>query len=137
MIWGWTRHRLNLPETAASRPWKSPLDHPDRPEPRDLLGDPGLVHHVDHMVDVLVSGGLLLGETFEAPGPGDNPDGVEFLVDPATDREANRRRPGSSGEPAPWQVVPKDWVMLPGSPARTQLAVPMLPGMMTGWPMLW
>ena len=39
--------------------------------------------------------------------------------------------------PAPWQVVPNDCSMLPGCPARTQLAVPMLPGMITGWPIAW
>ena len=36
--------------------------------------------------------------------------------------------------PAPWQVVPNECSMLPACPARTQLAVPMLPGMITGWP---
>ena len=37
--------------------------------------------------------------------------------------------------PAPWQVVPNEHSMLPAWPAKTQLAVPMLPGMITGWPM--
>ena len=37
--------------------------------------------------------------------------------------------------PAPWHVVPKVRSMLPGWPTSTQLARPMSPGMMTGWPM--
>ena len=36
--------------------------------------------------------------------------------------------------PAPWHVVPKARSIEPGSPARTKLDVPMLPGMKTGWP---
>src|ERR1051326_7462648 len=37
--------------------------------------------------------------------------------------------------PAPWHVVPKVRSMLPGWPTSTQLARPMSPGMITGWPM--
>ena len=48
----------------------SPLDHADRPEPGDLLGDPGLVDDVDDLVDVLVGGRLLLGEALVRRGPG-------------------------------------------------------------------
>ncbi len=36
--------------------------------------------------------------------------------------------------PAPWHVVPNEQSMLPACPARTQLAVPMLPGIITGCP---
>ena len=36
--------------------------------------------------------------------------------------------------PAPWQTLPKVSRMAPSAPARTQDAVPMLPGTKTGWP---
>src|SRR5713101_9120667 len=36
--------------------------------------------------------------------------------------------------PAPWAVVPKLNSMALGVPTRTQLLVPILPGIRTGWP---
>ena len=36
--------------------------------------------------------------------------------------------------PAPWQVLPNVSRMAPSRPARTHDAVPMLPGIKTGWP---
>jgi hypothetical protein len=48
----------------------------------DLLRDAGLVDDLGDLVDILVGGGLFLGEALSAPGPGDDPEGVEVAVDP-------------------------------------------------------
>ena len=65
-----------------------PLDHADRPQPGHFLGQAGAVDDVDHLVDVLVGGRLLLGQPLPAAGPGDDARGVQFLVDPPALRRA-------------------------------------------------
>ncbi len=90
-----------------------PLDDSHRPQPRHFPGDPGAIDDIDDVIDVLVGGGLFLGEPLEAAGAGDDAEGVELR---------SIRRPAASftaavrliSRPAPWQVVPNDWTMLPG-----------------------
>ena len=89
--------------------------------------------HVDHALDVLVRRRLFLGQPLAAPGPGDDALLGQFLVDAAALALA-MAAVRLITRPAPWQVVPNDCSMLPGWPASTQLARPMSPGMITGWP---
>jgi hypothetical protein len=76
------------------------------------------VDHVDDQANVLIRRRLFFGEPLPVPAAGDDALLGQFAVDP----------------PAPWQVVPKVRSMLAPCPTRTQLARPMSPGMITGWP---
>src|SRR5689334_21220859 len=73
------------------KPGVSSFDHAHRPEPGDFLGDAGLVDDLDDLVDVLVGGGLFLGESLVAPGAGDDADRVKLLVDPTARGELDGR----------------------------------------------
>ena len=50
----------------------SPLDDPDRPEPRDAPADGGGVEYVHDLIDVLVGVGLLFLQPRPAPSAGDD-----------------------------------------------------------------
>ena len=63
------------------------------------------------------------------------------IVDEALDLELGDVRPFRAAvrlisRPAPWQTLPNVSTIAPSAPTRTQEAVPMLPGISTGWPML-
>jgi len=56
----------SIQNLASSIGWaggRLPLDHGHRSETRDLFGDPGADHRVDHRIHVLVGVRGLLGET--------------------------------------------------------------------------
>ena len=55
-----------------------------------------------------------------------------------TEAKAKRLRPLAErliAWPAPWQGLPSEILRASSVPARMKEAVPMLPGMKTGWPM--
>src|SRR6266516_616775 len=66
---------------AVARGFRSPFDNADGPEASHLAGQAGTVHDVDHVVDVLVGPGLFLRQALAALGPGDDPAGLQLLVD--------------------------------------------------------
>ena len=90
--------------------------------------------HVDHHADVFIGGRLLLGQALPASAAGDDAGGGQFAVD-ASALAFCTAAVRLISRPAPWQVVPNARSMLPGRPTRTQLARPMSPGIITGWPM--
>ena len=93
-----------------------------------------LVDDLDHVVDVLVGLRLLLRQALPA---------AARAMTPRASSSLSMRRPAASltaavrliTRPAPWQVVPKRLLHAAGWPTSTQLARPMSPGMITGWPM--
>ena len=85
-------------------------------------------------LDVLVGRRLLFGQALPASARGD-----DALARPVRGRSAGLAACLTAAvrlitRPAPWQVVPNVCSMLPGWPTSTQLARPMSPGMITGWP---
>ena len=106
-----------------------PLNHANRPHAGHFFGQSRSMDDFDHQVDILVRIGLFFGEAFPTAGLRD---------DALGENSRSMRRPWTAftaavrliTRPAPWQAVPNVRSMLPGWPARIQLARPMSPGMM-------
>src|SRR4051812_40332789 len=63
-----TGSRCPAGAVAGDVPGRSALEYPQRPQPRDLPADPGAVHDVDDIGDILVGLGDLLGDRRERAG---------------------------------------------------------------------
>src|SRR5690349_24107918 len=83
---------LGSPSLAIRVSFRSAFDDADRFHPRDLLGQAGLMDHIDDEVDIFVGGRLLFGESLPILSASDDASAEQFIVDPPALSECDRFR---------------------------------------------